>query len=602
MTSELWERVKQVTAAALELPADRRQEYVAMASAGDSALEQEVVSLLTATTRASALWETPAIGNAGAAWSMPRAVRPASAQAGARIGPYRLVREIGHGGMGTVFLAERADDAYRQSVAVKVAHDARSTLALERFRDERQILATLNHPNIARLMDGGTTEDGVPYLVMEFVEGVPIDEYCSARGLSITERLDLFGRVCAAVDFAHRNLVVHRDLKPRNILVGTDGPKLLDFGIATLLDPERDRMPVDRPGTDAPRMLTLEYASPEQLSGGPITTATDVYALGVVLYRLLTDRSPYRLTSGDTSELAVAVCEQELVPPSRIVGGDRRLQGRLRGDLDAIALKALEKNPAARYASAAQMAEDLERHRQRRPVTARPASLGYGAGRFLARHSLGVSAAALVLVSLAGGLAATATQVRETNRQRARAERHFDEVRRLASSLIFEVHDGIQNLPGAIPTRQLVVKRALDYVFFRLSLATALERLAENLLARRQAPEAAPLVRRAIEILRAAAAADPTDARVHFELALAYEAAGDLVANGLRFEADSDEAGQNGSAAWWYRRSVTAMEELHATGRLTGGTLNGGEAERLAEVRQKLAAVPTRGEHSVAAR
>jgi tetratricopeptide (TPR) repeat protein/predicted Ser/Thr protein kinase len=383
---------------------------------------------------------------------------------GHRIGPYRVVREIGRGGMGTVYLAERDDAEFDQRVALKLVREAQSERVLRWFRYERQILASLEHPNIARLLDGGTADNGIPYLAMEYVEGTPIDEYCIERRLGVEERLSLFRQVCAAVDFAHRRLVVHRDLKPRNILVAGGTPKLLDFGIAKLLSPDGS----DDTATDTrQRVLTPEYASPEQIRGEPIRPANDVFALGVLLYRLLTDRGPYGSPTPPPYELARAVCEQEPEVPSAVVE-DRDLRRRLKGDLDTIVKKALGKDPEGRYASVAQLDADIERHLAGLPIQAHDSTFTYRARKFVARHRIGVASAAAIVLALVGGLAATMWQAHQTELQRARAERRFAEVRQLANSLIFEVHDGIENLPGATPTRELLVKRALDY-FDRLA-------------------------------------------------------------------------------------------------------------------------------------
>jgi eukaryotic-like serine/threonine-protein kinase len=461
MTREDWLRVKTITAAALEQPEARRPGFVIDACAGDEPLEQEVRSLLFSAVSAAALFEAPVFATASAINLIEQAAHAAAPRIGGRFGPYRIIKEIGRGGMGRVFLAERADEEYRQVVALKIAHDSLSAEGLRSFRDERQILATLEHPNIARLMDGGTTEDGVPYLVMENVQGVPIDEYCTANALSVRQRLELFSTICAAVDLAHRNLVVHRDLKPSNILVSDGVPKLLDFGIAKLLEPSAEAAAAGQSNT-GPAMLTPEYASPEQLKREPITTATDVYALGVLLFRLLTNASPYRVRSYAAHELAAAICDQEPLRPSA-VASTRPLRRQLAGDLDTIVLKALRKNPAERYSSAGALADDINRYLTGLPLAARDDGWLYRIAKFIARHRVGVIAAALVVVSLVGGLAAALWQAREAERQRQLAQRHFDDVRRLASSLIFEVHDSIENVPGALATRELLVKRALEY-------------------------------------------------------------------------------------------------------------------------------------------
>jgi tetratricopeptide (TPR) repeat protein len=459
VTREDWLRVKHITALALEHPEAEREHFVTDACGDHRELEADVRSLLASTIRAAGLYETAAFDGAPALLSM--AARPPALSDGARVGSYRIVREIGRGGMGTVFLAERADDAYRQRVALKVALEVRSPDVLARFREERQILATLEHPNIARLLDGGTTPDGLPFLVMEYVEGAPVDGYAAAHQLAIADRIALFRVVCEAVDYAHRHLIVHRDIKPSNILVQQGVPKLLDFGIAQLLDATAPALDGGLAGPEWQR-LTPEYASPEQLKRQPVTTATDVYALGVLLYRLLTHRSPYQLNDDTPQALAQAICEGVPARPSTVAPSarDRR---RLEGDLDAIALTALQKDPAARYSSAGRLADDLHRHLTGLPVTARKPTMGYRVGKFLTRHRLGAAAAALVLLSLAGGLTLVLAGARETERQRQRAQQHFDEVRRLASGLVFDISDGIEQLPGSIKTRRLLIGRALGY-------------------------------------------------------------------------------------------------------------------------------------------
>jgi len=340
-----------------------------------------------------------------------------------RIGPYKLIRELGRGGMGTVWLAARADEQFEKRVALKVVRASDSDEVLRFFRRERQILAGLEHPNVARLLDGGTTDDGLPYFVMEHVEGVPIDRYCDEHKLSVPERLKLFEGVCSAVQHAHRSLVVHRDLKPGNILVTEDGiPKLLDFGIAKLLNPG-----VAGGGSAETLVaMTPDYASPEQVRGRAITTATDVYSLGVILYELLTGQRPYRVKSHEHVEVLKAVCESEPERPSTAVGrtGERRqadgttttttpeetgrlrhetperLKRRLKGDLDAIVLAALQKDPIHRYASVEGLARDIHRYLDGLPITARRTSSLYRLRKTAGRHKLGVAAAAAILVLL----------------------------------------------------------------------------------------------------------------------------------------------------------------------------------------------------------
>jgi serine/threonine-protein kinase len=370
--------------------------------------------------------------------------------AGRRIGPYVVIRELGQGGMGKVYLAARADEQYQKRVAIKVIKGAVATDEVVRhFRRERQILASIDHPNVAKLLDGGATEDGLPYFVMEHVQGQSLLEYCDRRSLDIASRLRLFQGVLAAVQHAHRNLIVHRDIKPGNILVTEDGvPKLLDFGIAKLLN--ADLTSVD-PQTVTARALTPEYASPEQARGEPITTASDVYSLGMVLYELLTGHYTYRLTSRNPLDVLRAVVEQEPERPSTAIdrterlaapsssstappvtaqsvsrtreGTPDRLRRRLRGDLDNITMTALRKEPTRRYASVEALSEDIRRYLEGRPVAARRGGLGYKLGKFVARNRVAAAASLLAFVLLVGATVTTAFQNRRFARERERAER-----------------------------------------------------------------------------------------------------------------------------------------------------------------------------------
>ena len=339
---------------------------------------------------------------------------------GRRFGPYTATAVLGAGGMGVVYLGIRDDDQFRKQVAVKVVKRGMDTDAVvDRFRRERQILANLDHPYIAKLLDGGATEDGLPYFVMEHIQGKPIDEYCAAADLGIEQRCDLFRKVCEAVSYAHRNLVIHRDLKPANILVAADGtPRLLDFGISRVLTPEGSATAAEQ--TLQNRPLTPDFASPEQVRGGPVTTATDVYALGAVLYYLLTGTKPHRLEVYSPLEVERAVCEREPLRPSAVA--PEKLRRRLAGDLDAILLTALRKEPARRYQSVDQFSDDVRRHFAGLPVSAREDTALYTAGRFLRRHWLGVAASAVVAVSLAGGAIVASWEARQAQKQRQVAE------------------------------------------------------------------------------------------------------------------------------------------------------------------------------------
>jgi tetratricopeptide (TPR) repeat protein len=331
-----------------------------------------------------------------------------------------VLREIGRGGMGTVYLAARADDAFQKLVAIKIIrHGLDTEDIIQRFRGERQILAKLDHPNVTRLLDGGTTEDGLPYFVMEYIEGEPIDLYCDQRKLTITERLQLFQGVCAAVRYAHQNLVIHRDIKPGNVLVTKEGvPRLLDFGIAKLLTPGTS--PGERTLT-GPRPLTPEYASPEQIRGETITTSSDVYSLGVLLYRLLTGKNPYRLADHTPAEMERVICGDE--PQRASVAAGSMLGRRLRGDLDNIVLMAMRREPQRRYASVEQFSEDIRRHLDGLPVIARSDTVGYRATKFVARHKAGVVAATLLVLTLAAGVVAMAWQARVARLETAKAQR-----------------------------------------------------------------------------------------------------------------------------------------------------------------------------------
>ncbi|HEX5230185.1 MAG TPA: serine/threonine-protein kinase, partial [Bryobacteraceae bacterium] len=454
MTPERWQTVRSVLERALELEGAERAKYLDEACADDAELRREVESLLQADEAATHAFLTgKAIDHA----HLPPGAEAADTLQGRRIGPYLVLEEIGHGGMGAVYRAVRADDQFSQQVAIKVVRGGLSDrFADQRFKAERQILADLNHANIARLLDGGATEDGRPYVVMEYIQGVPIDEFAEARKLSVRDKLKLFRTVCSAVAFAHQRLVIHRDIKPANILVTAEGvPKLLDFGIAKILDS-------DRPGEAEPtvtlvRMMTPEYASPEQVRGEAVTTGTDVYSLGVVLYGLLTGRQPYRITSRTAHEIIKAVLETEPERPSAI-------NPRFRGDLDNIVLKALRKEPERRYASVEQFSEDIRRHLEGLPVSARPDTLAYRTSKFVRRHKWAVMAAAIAVLALLGGMAATLRETYIARTERALAEQRFNDTRRLANSLLFEVYDAIQNLPGATPARKVLVDRATEYL------------------------------------------------------------------------------------------------------------------------------------------
>lgn len=522
MTPERWKQVEALFEQALEVPDEKRDEFFSRNCNGDEELRREVESLLNSHAEARTFIDQRSLFFSPETFEgIATAITP-----GHLIGQYRMVRELGRGGMGAVYLAQRADEQFEQWVAIKLIKRGMDTdSVLRHFRNERQILASFDHPNIARLFDGGTTADGLPYFIMEYVEGVPIDEYCNAHILSINARLKLFLQVCAAVSYAHRHTVIHRDIKPSNILVTSDGsPKLLDFGIAKILHPGHDVKPLMT--ATGVRPMTPEYASPEQVRGEPVTTASDVYSLGVVLYELLTGASPYKFTSHAQRDLERAITEQEPTRPSTTMSRDDKSansnQRSLRGDLDNILLMALRKEQTRRYQSVEQLSEDIRRHLEARPVLARKDTVGYRAAKFVRRNRAATAAAVLFLVVLIGGLVATTWQAHRATMEKGRAERRFNDVRRLAHSVLFDYHDAIKDLPGATRVRERLVNDALTY----------LDRLA------------------------AEASSDPALQR---ELAAAYDKVGDV-----RGEAYGANLGDRAGAMESYRKALQIREALVA--------------------------------------
>ncbi|HEX6308283.1 MAG TPA: serine/threonine-protein kinase [Longimicrobiales bacterium] len=410
--AERFRRVDAVFDAVLDLPAEEQLAYIDRTCGADAELHRDVLELLRAYHASEGFLQWPAVDMIARILASNAALAEAAPE---RLGPFRVLHEIGRGGMGRVFLGERDDGQFEQRVALKLIQHAAPGI-VQRFMEERRILAMLEHPGIARLIDGGIAENGAPYFAMELVAGEPIDRYAEAHALPLARRLELFATVCDAVAYAHRQLIVHRDLKPSNILVTADGQvKLLDFGIAKLLDAQ---------GADADatrtefKVLTPEFAAPEQVRGTPVSTATDVYSLGVLLYLLLTGERPYDIRGRTPAEVDRIVCVEDPPIPSNRVAPAR--QRALRGDLDLIAMKALRKEPDQRYASVQDLAEDVRRHLSGHPVGARRPTLGYRASRFAKRHGLSLAAATL-FVLLIGAYAVSMTI------QRARVERALDE-------------------------------------------------------------------------------------------------------------------------------------------------------------------------------
>lgn len=498
MSSENWRRAEELFLAAADLPEDERALFLDRECAADPALRLDVESLL-AYDRCSDTSIAETLEQAAGTllgWGQ---------ETGKRFGAYRVTEQLGAGGMGTVYLAQRDDDEYQKRVAIKLANTSVGPGYLrERLRQERQILAGLDHPYIARLLDGGTTDDGAPYFVLEYVEGIPIHTWCESHHASIEQRCELFRKVCEAVSYAHRNLVIHRDLKPSHVLVDQDGtPKLLDFGIAKLLSPDGE------PAASSTRTLhwalTPEYASPEQVRGEPVTTATDIYSLGAVLYQLLSGESPHHLQTHTPSEVEQVICHDDIPKPSAVVR-NRAWRRRLSGDLDNIVLMAMRKEPARRYGSVDQLSEDLRRDLAGLPVAAREDTLRYRAGKFLKRHRAWTAAGLFMAISLFTGTAVAIryaqrahesrllaeqqreraelarrqadlershaekasvlaqVEAREATAQRAVAEERLVDLLELANRSVFDVQGAIERLPGATEARQQIAKTTLEFL------------------------------------------------------------------------------------------------------------------------------------------
>lgn len=556
MTPAQWQKVKRLLEEALELRTAERAAFLESLRADEPAVCVDVESLLRAHEAQPDFLEPPCANGA----ANDTVSSDSAAWTGRVLGSYRLLELIGEGGMGAIFRAVRTDGLHDRPVAVKLIRSGFSKeFFLRRFNEERRILASLDHPNIARLLDGGASPEGTPYVVMEFVDGLPIDVFCARHQLSVRARLELFRVVCGAVQYAHQNLIVHRDLKPANILVTRDGqPKLLDFGIAKIQDP--------RPGGEVDRSLTLlpimtpDFASPEQVRGASITTASDIYSLGVILYVLLTGQRPYGSAQRTPHEIMKAICETTPLKPSgtvlhhattagpgeganahRTLSADSemreryRLRRALRGDIDSIVLKALRKEPNDRYATVEQLADDIRRHLEGLPVKARRGTAWYRLRKFTARHTASVSVAAVVAGLLIASLIVSVHEARVARIEAGRAERRFNDVRELARSLVFDVHDAIRDLPGSTPARKILIDRALKYLdglskesgndrALTRELAAAYERVGEveghflqsNL---GDAPRSLDSYQKALTLRRRLASGNPRDPRD--ELALA---------------------------------------------------------------------------------
>lgn len=495
MPDNQWPKIKELLNDALELPSAERTAF--LASITDGGLRKEVATLLSFEENANEMLVLSAVE-----FSKDFVDVDEAPMAGKQIGIYRIIRELGRGGMGTVYLAERNDKKFTQRVALKLLKSEMNSADIRRhFEQEREILAQLNHPNIALLLDAGTTDDNTPFIAMEYIDGLPIDKYCDERGYGVRERAELFRTVCAAVDHAHRNLVVHRDLKPSNVIVNNDGiPKLLDFGIAKIISAGMgggDLATITKLGA-----MTPSYASPEQLSKKSVSTATDVYSLGIMLYELLSGHRPFEDDEHDVRKIYEAVLNSEPAPPSRLAAdashdieyskpphliidderspapnitvGRSRSDTRphtlgvsandIRGDLDNIVLKAIRKEPERRYLSAQSLSEDLGRFLNGLPVEARPNTFAYRAEKFITRNRLTVISVVVVAIAIIAGLAATLWQAQAARRERIRAEKRFSDVRKLANTYLFDVYPEVENLEGSLKAREKIVSTALEYL------------------------------------------------------------------------------------------------------------------------------------------
>jgi eukaryotic-like serine/threonine-protein kinase len=522
--SERFRLVADSYAKVADLPAGEREGALKELERQDAEAAREVRELLAQDRGTDSFMKTPVLGARVDVWAA-QAKGLEEDLSGEVAGHYRLVRRIASGGMGTVYEAERADGQFQQRVAVKlVKRGLDSDEVLKRFAHERQTLAALNHASIAKLLDGGATDSGRPYLVMELVDGQPIDEFAREQGLNTEAKIRLFLKVCEAVHYAHQNLVVHRDIKPQNVLVGESGlPKLVDFGVAKVLgDAAQAGITIE-----AGSRFTPEYASPEQVMGLPVTTSTDVYSLGVLLYELLAGRPPYVFSTRSAAELRTLVCEQDPPPPSAArprtaPGADApadpaaREQPSLRGDLDRIVLMAMRKEPHRRYASAEQLAADLQRYLDGRPVLARPNTIGYVARKFVRRNAAPVAAAALLLVLLVAGSAGIAVKSREAARQRDIAIQHREQseaVTKFLREMLAQADPGVSG-PNLSVREFLDVSaaRAMEELTDKSEvLGAVLSTIARTYMNLGLLEQAEPLLERAMEIRRADMADHPDE-------------------------------------------------------------------------------------------
>ena len=511
MTIDRWSLIEEIFQSALERAPSDREEYIKGACGNDEELRSEVESLLASDSDAENVLHSLLEGDVE---KLTRSSSPSETDR--QIGPYRLMRELDHGGMGVVYLAVRSDDQYFQIVAIKMIRKGLETPALvQRFRTERQVLATLSHPNIGAILDGGETRDGRPFIVMEYVEGLPITLASESRRLSIRQRIELFRSVCSAVHHAHQKLVIHRDIKPSNVLVTPEGVvKLIDFGISKPLAPQL--LPGELPPTESCQiMMTPDYASPEQLLGKPLTTTTDIYSLGVLLFELLTGSRPYTLRDLSPAAAERLVCEQESRKPSAVENLSTRTRKELAGDLDRIVLMAMDQDPSRRYLSAQHFEEDLLRYLQGKPIQARKPTAVYRLSKFVQRHRTPVLMACATLVVIICAVWFDSWQSR-------RAARRVNQVETLANSTISNMTEKLQQSSTSVETQAALFHSELEY----------------------------------LDKLRQSSGNDP---HVLLELAKAYERVGDLEGSPM-----VANLGNRGTALHSYQEALRAALEAHA--------------------------------------
>ena len=602
MTPERYSQVKSLFQLVLEQPLPQRPAFLERACGADRQLYAQVRELLQSDSTSENFLEKPAVT------PLSKVLADAAAEMQEpmpkQIGPYAIQKLLGSGGMGAVYLASRADKTYNKLVAIKVIHKGiESDRIIQRFRRERQIVASLDHPNIARLLDGGATDDGRPYIVMEYVEGVSIETWCDQKKLKTNQRLQLFLQVCDALHYAHQNLVIHRDIKPGNILVRPDGTvKLLDFGIAKLMTPEPGSAVVDKTATSM-RLMTPQYASPEQIKGEPVTTASDVYLLGIVLYELLTGHRPYQVSDDAPLEAIRAFAQGEPQPPSQAIfrtterqlpdgrrqvtrnailvsqnrdGNPGLLTQNLKGELDAILLRALRRDPKHRYQSTAQFADDLRKHLNHQPVSALPDNTAYRVRLFLRRNMAATLAAAATFSLLIIVTVFALWQAYRARTEHQRAEARFTEVRKLSNAILFDVQDALAPLPGTTPARRLLVTKALDYLStlskqsandttLQRELAAGYLRVG-NLQGNPNFPNLGDTAgafnsyRNAQNLLQAAATREPKNTQITNDLATANEAVADM----LTLNGDTTGAIQSLRAAVQHRETAGTNPETKA--------------------------------------